>query len=73
MMITSALNAIKEFLDTDKDYEIYRDEFESSAVASGEFKGIRFTRSSDGRYVDERLQESWVTWRENKKTIDYSI
>lgn len=72
-MITRAINAIKELFNPEKDYERYRDEFEANALASGAFKGIRFTRASNGDYIDERLQESWVTWRENKKTIDYSI
>jgi len=50
--------------------EQYRDEFESEALASGDFKGVRFTRLDDGKYADPRLESEWVSWLRKAMLID---
>jgi hypothetical protein len=53
--------------------DLYRDEFESAALASGDFKGVRFTRAADGKYVDARLESEWKTWVSQKIQVDSAI
>ena len=42
--------------------ESYRDDFEREALYSGDFQGVRFTRSEDGKYVNARLESTWRDW-----------
>lgn len=53
--------------------ESYRDEFETEAFASGEFKGVRFTRLSDGKYADDRLESTWRAWVKRAIQISMTI
>lgn len=39
--------------------EALRERFEQKAFASGQFKGVRFTRSKEGNYLDARLEAAW--------------
>lgn len=42
--------------------ESSRDNFERRAFASGDFKGIRFTRLKSGEYENPQLQSAWLEW-----------
>jgi len=48
----------------------YRDDFEAEAFASGEFKGVRFTRNKNGTYQDPRLQKRWESYLSMMMAID---
>ncbi|MBS4081352.1 MULTISPECIES: hypothetical protein [Pseudomonas] len=50
--------------------EQHREDFEDEAFASGEFKGIRFTKNANGEYKDERLQKRWEAYLSMAKAID---
>lgn len=52
-------------LSTDHEEGI-RERFESAAVRSGEFRMIRFTRDSNGDYVNDRLQAAWKGYLEDE-------
>lgn len=39
--------------------ESFRDDFEREALYSGDFKGIRFTRTTDGKYANALLETAW--------------
>ena len=60
------LTAIKNFLKPystaaiNQEYEaVLREEFERKAFASGDFKGVRFTRRKEGDYADAGLDAAW--------------
>lgn len=44
--------------------ETQREEFERQAFASGDFKGVRFTRLKAGDYADAGLDAAWREWLE---------
>lgn len=53
--------------------ELHRDEFERHAFASGDFKGVRFTRLKDGAYADARLEFAWHEWVADEEWADRQI
>lgn len=68
--IKETVETIKKTFSKESREELYRDEFETEALASGEFKGIRFTRLDDGKYADANLEAAWRTWVREAMLID---
>lgn len=68
--IKDTFAAIKSACNTEAREELYRDEFEAEALASGEFKGVRFTRLEDGKYADAGLESSWRIYVREAMQID---
>lgn len=53
--------------------ELEREAFERHAFASGDFKGVRFTRLKDGKYADARLESEWREWLADQEWADRQI
>lgn len=61
-MLTAIKNFFKPYSAAalNQEYEaVLREEFERKAFASGDFKGVRFTRRQSGDYADAGLEAAW--------------
>lgn len=73
--IMKAIRSLEAFCKKgDAEHEdCFREEFEDEAFESGEFKGVRFTRTNDGKYADQRLEAHWKKWVGLKISDDMAI
>lgn len=53
--------------------EDHRDKFEREAFASGDFKGVRFTRTPGGEYANARLETTWKDWIAHQRWLAMAI
>ena len=61
-MLTTLKNLFRPYSAAvlNQQYEaVLREEFERKAFASGDFKGVRFTRRKEGDYTDAGLEAAW--------------
>ena len=72
-MLKTLVEAYKTAAFTREYDELHREDFERHAFASGDFKGVRFTRLKDGEYADARLESAWREWVKDQDWADRQI